>query len=357
MHYTRPGHACDISLIGIFFTGLKQRDQYVSTSPTFIDPITIRNRFFLSAHNNKGDETRCTFVTLLSSWPACQELLFRGLVFWDLVIQIYLPAHKRTTSANPCMISCTPASYTFLELNNGTVSQIIPLKTYRRMDAQLFIFMLWKYTIWKQNFSARHHMPIMSKLVASSTHERDITKTWGTGGFWQGSSLRAKLICFGPCVFVWASFSCFVCVCPGSNISDFQTQSACLVPWREIIALLTKVDQCKALSSLEFNECLKWHSIVHFPVGDTPKDCPLGLMRAYTKGYKQDLMMLLEHKLCAAGSVQCIHVLEWKFDFRMCGVANEKCQKAQHNNKQLSKLGSKTASTTSAVRAACFLNL
>lgn len=253
------------------------------------------------------------------------------------------------------MISCKPAGYTFLELNNGTVSHIIPLKTYRRMDAQLFIFMLWKYTIWKQNFSARRHMPIMSKLVvASSTHERDITKTWRTGGLCQGSSLRAKLIC----VFVWASFVCMcVCVCLGPNISDFQTQSACLVPWRQIIAQVTKVDQCKALSSLEFNECLKWPSIVHFPVGDTSKDCPLGLLRAYTKGYKQDLMMLLEHKLCAAGSVQCIHVLEWKLDFRMCGVANEKCQKAQHNNKQLSKLGSKTASTTSAVRAACFLNL
>lgn len=41
------------------------------------------------------------------------------------------------------------------------------------------------------------------------------------------------------------------------------------------------------------------------------KDHPLGLLRAYTKGYKQDPVKLLERKmLCAAGPVWCIHVLK-----------------------------------------------
>lgn len=197
-----------------------------------------------------------------------------------------------------------------------------------------------------------NHVKISCCLIYTRKgHNKNMTDRWSLSGKQSEGQINLCVCMSIICVYVC------VCVCLGPNISDFQTQSACLVPWRQIIAQVTKVDQCKALSSLEFNECLKWPSIVHFPVGDTSKDCPLGLLRAYTKGYKQDLMMLLEHKLCAAGSVQCIHVLEWKLDFRMCGVANEKCQKAQHNNKQLSKLGSKTASTMSAVRAACFLNL
>lgn len=117
------------------------------------------------------------------------------------------------------MTSCTQAGYKFFELNNGTANHIIPLKTYRRIDAQLFILNSRKY--------------IYQSKTSLPTRESDIRKTRGTCGVSQGSTL------WGPNESVLDHVMC-VRECTGSYVSELQPESECLAPLDEAITQVTE---------------------------------------------------------------------------------------------------------------------